>query len=78
MRAAQRQFADAGKLCGAADALLELMHTQMHPFDQEHYQQKLAALRAELDQAAFDAALAEGRALTLEQAIDLALKEMVS
>jgi hypothetical protein len=35
-----------------------------------------AALRAQLDEAAFNAAWAEGRTMTLEQAIEYALGEV--
>ena len=43
------------------------------PEHRNHYQRTLAAVRAVLDPAAFEAAWAAGRALTLEQAITEAL-----
>jgi tetratricopeptide (TPR) repeat protein len=41
--------------------------------DQIDYERTLSAIRAALSEAAFGAALAEGRAMTLEQAIEYAL-----
>ena len=43
--------------------------------DQEEYEQTVSTLRKEVPASAFEAAWAEGRALTLEQAIALALEE---
>ena len=45
------------------------------PEHRNHYQRTLAAVRAVLDPAAFEAAWAAGRALTLDQAIAYALDE---
>jgi hypothetical protein len=42
-------------------------------FYRVYYERDLAAIRAQLDHAAFDAAWEAGHALTLEQAIDSAL-----
>jgi hypothetical protein len=43
------------------------------PIDHPRYTQDVAAARAQLDETAFDAAWAEGRAMTLDQAIAEAL-----
>jgi predicted ATPase len=75
LRVARGQLLDAGRLCGAAAALLDAIHTQMFQYDQEQNERNLAALRAQFDPAAFDAALDEGRALTLELAVALGLEE---
>ena len=76
--AARGRLADAARLCGAAEALLDAIHTQIFPYDQEQNERNLAALCAQLGPAAFEAALAAGRLLTLEQAIALALVEPLS
>jgi hypothetical protein len=44
--------------------------------DEQEYQHYLAMARAQLDQATFNAAWEAGRALTLEQAIALALNAL--
>ena len=50
----------------------------MTPKDRPEYHQRVAAARAALgDDAAFDRAWQDGRALTLEQAIELALEGTV-
>ena len=46
----------------------------MFPVDRVKYDQILAAVRAQLDEATFNAAWEEGRKMTLEQAIEYALK----
>ncbi|WP_309721132.1 tetratricopeptide repeat protein [Armatimonas sp.] len=64
----------ASQLWGAAERLREELGTPLSPSDQQEQDPQVAAARATLnDDAAFDAAWAEGRALTMEQAIELAL-----
>jgi non-specific serine/threonine protein kinase len=65
----------AARLCGAAIALLETTASQHMStvFDRIEYEHVLQALTAQLDEATFNAAWAEGRALTLEQAMAEAL-----
>ena len=70
---AEGQAPDAAQLYGALGMLLESMHTRLMPYDQERYDHHLADLRAQLDPAVFAAAWAEGRALTMEQAVAFAL-----
>jgi predicted ATPase/class 3 adenylate cyclase len=65
----------AARLLGSADALLEATGTCMEPADRPDYEQFSARVRAALDEAAFAAAWAQGRALPLEQAIAEALEE---
>jgi len=43
--------------------------------NQVEYQRNLALARQQLDEAAFNAAWNEGRAITLEQAVEYALKD---
>jgi tetratricopeptide (TPR) repeat protein len=65
----------AVRLFGAAEALREAMGHQPSPQDQADYDGRLAATRSRLGVVAFEAAWAEGRAMTLEQAIEYAMKE---
>jgi tetratricopeptide (TPR) repeat protein len=59
-------------LLAAAEALAKARGFRMLPWDQAEFDHWLATAHAQLDDAAFAVALAEGRALTLEQAIVLA------
>jgi hypothetical protein len=60
------------RLLGAAEALSETVDRPRWPVERHAYERGTAALRAVLGEAAFAAARAEGRTLTLDQAIDLA------
>lgn len=62
----------ATRLLGAAEALLEAIGGRLSPADRMEYDRHLAAVRAYLEPATFDAAWAEGRAMSLEQALALA------
>jgi predicted ATPase len=64
----------AVRLFGAAEALRETIGTSIHSIYQAHYQRGVAAARVLLDDATFAAAWAEGRTMTLEQAIAEALE----
>ena len=61
----------AARLWGAAEALREQMGMALSHLDlaASGYEQDLAAVRSALAEASFDAAWAEGRAMSLEQAI---------
>lgn len=69
------QPARAARLWGAAEAMGETSGIQLSPLARSHtnYDGYLAAARAGLDEAAFTAAWAEGRAITPEQAVEYAL-----
>ena len=70
--------ARAARLWGAAERLREEIGSPLPPNDRRRYVRRVAATRATLgDDAAFDRAWQEGRALTIEQAIALALSETV-
>ena len=73
--AAQGQAARAARLLATADARREQHGGQRVPFGPDDHEPMIAALRADLDEQAFAAAWAEGRALPLEQAIAYALDE---
>jgi predicted ATPase/DNA-binding SARP family transcriptional activator len=70
----------AAKLWGAAESLRERMGMSLSYLDitASGYEQDLAAVRTELDEATFDAAWAEGRAMSPEQATEYALEETVT
>jgi hypothetical protein len=63
------------RLLAAAQALLERRSARLTPSCQSVYDRSAAAARAALGEAAFAAALAEGRAMPLEQATAWALEE---
>jgi predicted ATPase/DNA-binding CsgD family transcriptional regulator len=63
------------RLLGASDSALERMGAFHQLNDKREVDAMIAAVRAQLDEAAFQAAWDEGRTLTLEQAVALALDE---
>jgi predicted ATPase/transcriptional regulator with XRE-family HTH domain len=67
--------AQAAQLFGTAESLLEAigMSGRRDPVDQKEIDNYVAVIRDQLDEAAFAAAWAEGRTMTLEQAIAEAL-----
>lgn len=70
----QGQPERAARLFGAAEALREALSAPVSPDDRAEYDSKVAAVRAKLDEATFAQAWAQGRAMTLEQAISYALE----
>ncbi len=77
LAAAQGQAARAARLLGAADALRANIGAPLSPsehafYDYDHH---VAGIAAALGQEAFTAAWAEGRAMTLEQAIKYAMED---
>jgi predicted ATPase/DNA-binding CsgD family transcriptional regulator len=68
--------ARAGRLWGAEEALREAAGLSLSPFERSHpdYEGYQAAARSQLDEAAWEAAWSEGRAMTPEEAIEYALK----
>jgi DNA-binding SARP family transcriptional activator len=75
VNALRRRPIRAARLWGAAEALREQMGMSLSHFDlaASGYEQDLAAVRSTLGEASFDAAWAEGRAMSPEQAIEYAL-----
>ena len=68
----------AARLWGAAEALLEAIETTVYIYapDRSLYQSQVTAARAQLDdEAAWEAAWAEGRAMTPEEAVEYALSK---
>src|SRR5207248_2934358 len=64
----------AARLFGAAAALRELMSAPVHPRRPAEHDRQITAARAMLDAATFDAAWADGRGMTPDQAIASALR----
>ena len=64
----------AARLWGSAEALLEKIEVTAYIYapDRSVYQSQVSSARAQLDEAAWQAAWAEGRAMTPEQAIEYA------
>ncbi|MDQ5851614.1 MAG: tetratricopeptide repeat protein, partial [Chloroflexota bacterium] len=67
--------ARAARLLGAVEGFYASSGAPMHYNARREYDRAVAAVHAQLDEAAFAAAWAEGRAMTLEQAITYALEE---
>jgi hypothetical protein len=65
----------AARLYGAAQALLETTDYRIQPFDQAEFDRHIQIARDQLGEARFEALAAEGRLMTMEQAIAFALQE---
>ncbi len=76
LAAAQRQAERAARLLGAAEALREAIDAPLPPSERASHDSDIAGVRAALGEEAFATAWAQGRAMTLEQAIEYALKEI--
>ena len=71
--AADGRHERAARLLGAAEEMLSLLGAFLRPPDRAEYERSIAATRAGLNDTAFAAAWAEGKAMTLDQAIEYAL-----
>ncbi|MBI3739611.1 MAG: hypothetical protein HY258_11240 [Chloroflexi bacterium] len=69
----EEQGQRAARLFGAAEALREKIDIPMTAMERVEYDREIADLRAGMDEKAFTAAWAEGRAMTMEQTIAYAL-----
>jgi non-specific serine/threonine protein kinase len=65
----------AARLLGASEVLLAIRGIGPAPADQADIDRYVAAVRAQLDEATFEAASAEGRAMTVQEAVAYALGE---
>jgi predicted ATPase/class 3 adenylate cyclase len=74
LAARQDQPARAARLFGAAEALRTAQGAPLSPVERAAYEHDVAAACAQLDETAFAAVWAEGRGLTMEQAIAYALE----
>jgi len=75
LAASQGQLLTSARLWGAAEALHEALGTVISLVERYVYEPYIVALHAELEQAALRAAWAEGRAMTLKEAIEYALSK---
>ena len=69
------QSARAAKLSGAAQAVFEAIDDQIPQFDRAEFYRHIQFARAQLGDDAVESLQAEGRAMTLEQAIAYALED---
>lgn len=72
---AKEQPTRAARLFGATERWRQVFHTPFFPEFQDFFDRTLAALRSQLEEATLNTTWAEGRALTLEQAVDLAMQD---
>jgi predicted ATPase/DNA-binding XRE family transcriptional regulator len=70
----QGHLVRAARIFGAAEVFRETLNAPMLLFQRHFNERGVAALRAQLDESAFTSAWAEGRAMTLEQAVAYALE----
>jgi len=75
---AQEQGERAVKLMSAAEALREASSSPMTPQERVEYDNEVASLRTGMDEKSFVLLWEEGRAMTMEQAIEYALQEEMS
>jgi len=73
LASARGQYDHAARLFGAAEAQREIVGPQYVPADQASHDQWVTPTRAALGDTTFTAIWAEGRALTLDQAVEYAL-----
>lgn len=64
----------AGRLLGAGDALLERTEAALEPAERALRERALATLREQLGETGLQEALCDGRQLTAEEAVELALE----
>jgi predicted ATPase/DNA-binding SARP family transcriptional activator/ATP/maltotriose-dependent transcriptional regulator MalT len=73
LAAEEGELARAGRLWGAADALREALGSPLPPNERERHDRAVKAARSGMSREIFASAWAEGRTMTLEQAIEYAL-----
>jgi hypothetical protein len=72
---AQGRERRAALLSGAAERLFEILGASLPLVDRADHDHKMAAARAVLGEESFAAAWSEGKAMSLEQAVEYALEE---
>jgi predicted ATPase/DNA-binding SARP family transcriptional activator/DNA-binding CsgD family transcriptional regulator len=75
LASAHGQPVRSGRLWGMAETLGESIGVAVTPIEQQYYRPYIAAARSQLDEAAWEAAWAKGKAMTQEEAIQYALSE---
>jgi ATP/maltotriose-dependent transcriptional regulator MalT len=73
LRQVHGQMEQATRVLGFIEPWLQSNQIQLVHFDRANYERSLSAARAQLDEATFAKTWAEGRALTMKQAIELAM-----
>ncbi len=63
------------RLLGASEAMREAIGSMLEPEDRIEYDRDVAIVRSQLDEEAFAKAWAEGRRMSMEQAVAYALEE---
>jgi non-specific serine/threonine protein kinase len=71
--AARGEYERGARLLAAADNLLSLLGASLEPSDRDEYERSVAAVRSGLGATTFAAACAQGKAMTLDEAVDYAL-----
>lgn len=72
-----KQFERAAKLYGAAQALFSSFDLPDNSYDRVESDKLIQIARAQLGEATFEALASEGRAMTMERAIDYALERTI-
>ena len=72
---AMEQTERAVRLFGSAEALRQKIEIDMTTQEREEYDKEVADLKANIDEQEFNSLWSEGRSMTMEQAIELALSE---
>jgi predicted ATPase/class 3 adenylate cyclase len=75
LRQAQKDMERAAHLLGFVEAWLDSNQLQLVFFDHTNYARSVAAARTQLDETAFTTAWEKGRAMTLDQSFDVAMKD---
>jgi predicted ATPase/DNA-binding SARP family transcriptional activator/DNA-binding CsgD family transcriptional regulator len=75
---AREQGARAARLWGAAEVLRNTIGAPPTPETRQYYPQSMAAAHALLGEAAWEAAFAEGSAMSAEEAVEYALSEQIA
>ena len=65
----------AAQLFGAAETLREQLGIQHFPVERDEYQKYIALARSQVDEVSWNAAWEKGKAMSLEQALELALRD---
>jgi tetratricopeptide (TPR) repeat protein len=72
---AMEQPDKAARLLGAAEALRQKIEIDMTPPEREDYEKEVADMKTNMDKKEFTSLWAEGRSMTMDEAIELALDE---
>ncbi len=76
MSAARERWASAARMLGTAEGIRISIGSPIPPASCAHYDRWISALKAGIEESSFKATWAEGRALSIEQAIAAALEEL--